>query len=597
MGRTEFPFQHRNSAYVVTGKAAKLKPNCMISPSFTTRAQEDDVLPEGCGGMLPSNSDTLSTCEGEQLLDTAKQGGRDSRRIRNAFARLAANSGAGFLSRIGVYVPTFLVLGYISGSLGAQGYGTWALVTTIVGYTNLLDMGLAFGLTRYFAHAFEKKDYRHVERVLASGLIIYAIMGLGVISIGWLCRHAILSHFRIPPPFEADASVAFVLVLCGFSVTNFNSVLQAVLLGIQRADLVSGLNVLTSLASAAGMAIAVHFVGSVSAVVAGQLTAYMLAALLTFGVLRSKVPQIRLVFNDLNWRETRSAMSFGVKVMMSRLASSINFSVDTLLLGAMVGAVAVSRMDLGIRAGSVIISLSWMLSMPVMPMISALQVSASDRERRELIERIDRTYYPVLFFLAGGMFVCADALVLAWLGPVYRQVGTVIRVLAIAYLGITMTYPRLQCLRGIGRMKLEICVSAGRLIGHVMLSWFLIRLWGLRGALVAVSIVLIGSGIFFNLSAHRMLHGDMAPLVRRLGLLTGVTALAVGAGHIVEVGMVSLLGASRPSMAASVLICAATFAAVYGFALYLTKQLQISDLREFVAFRRSGAAEACDEWS
>jgi hypothetical protein len=94
-----------------------------------------------------------------------------------------------------------------------------------------------------------------------------------------------------------------------------------------------------------------------------------------------------------------------------------------------------------------------------------------------------------------------------------------------------------------------------------------------------------------------MLHGDMAQLVRRLGLLTCITAVAVGAGYFVEMEMVSLLGSSRSAMAVSVLACGAAYAAVYGFALHLTKQLHISDLREFVAFGRSRSKEAEEQWS
>jgi O-antigen/teichoic acid export membrane protein len=540
--------------------------------------------------------DEQAKVEEEVSSGSTRQDRRNSSLVGHAFAQLAANSGAGFLSRIGIYIPNFAVISYITASLGPQRYGTWALVMAIVGYANVLDMGLAFGLTRYFARSYEKKEYRQMESVLAASLILYSVFGVGVAAAGWLFRDAILSHFRFPAHFQADARLAFMLALWFFAVTNLSSVFQSVLLAIQRADLVSGVNVLTSVATAVAMAIAVYVGGSASAIVAGQLIASVIAAVWTYAILRSKVPEVRLIFRDIQWRETGGAISFGAKVMMTRLASRVNFAIDTLLLGAMVGALSVSYMDLGMRVGSLLVSLSWMLSMPVMPMIAALQITASEQERRELVERIDRTFYPVLFFLAGGMFVSADALVLAWLGPPYRQVGLVIRVLAIALLGLTMTYPFMQNLRGLGQMKIEISVSAGRLFGHLILSWLFIRLWGLTGALISIAVVLTGSGLIFNFLALRAVLGKGAGgLARRLALLTGGTALAVGAGQLIEKAMISLFGSSRPAMAVTVVICGAVFTIVYGYVLFLTKQVQVSDLRKFVAFRRGSASVICGE--
>src|SRR4030043_918065 len=74
---------------------------------------------------------------------------------------------------IGLFLTPFII-----GHLGKTGYGIWTLISSLIGYYGILDLGVTSAITRYVARYAGQKDYKALNETVSTALAIFAIIAL-----------------------------------------------------------------------------------------------------------------------------------------------------------------------------------------------------------------------------------------------------------------------------------------------------------------------------------------------------------------------------------------------------------------------------------
>ncbi|NNG16775.1 MAG: oligosaccharide flippase family protein, partial [Gemmatimonadales bacterium] len=92
------------------------------------------------------------------------------RRMKNVFSNWSAFF---FTAVVAFFLSPFVVR-----SLGDNAYGAWVLLSSLVGYMGLLDLGVRGAVTRYIAKFHAENNHQQSSRLATSAFIIFCIAGL-----------------------------------------------------------------------------------------------------------------------------------------------------------------------------------------------------------------------------------------------------------------------------------------------------------------------------------------------------------------------------------------------------------------------------------
>ena len=121
-----------------------------------------------------------------------------SRKVaRNALYNSAAWAGSVLIA--------ILVTPYLVRKLGIEGYGVYALLTSLVGYFSLMDLGLGQGVTKYVAEYVARGDHEAVAASVGAALWVQCVLGVLAAGVLVLCADPLLHVLeretgRLSPP-------------------------------------------------------------------------------------------------------------------------------------------------------------------------------------------------------------------------------------------------------------------------------------------------------------------------------------------------------------------------------------------------------------
>ena len=73
---------------------------------------------------------------------------------------------------------SFLLTPFIIKYLNIAGYGVWTIVSSVIGYYGLLDLGVTSAVIRYVALYLGQKDSRAFNEIISTSISIFCIIGV-----------------------------------------------------------------------------------------------------------------------------------------------------------------------------------------------------------------------------------------------------------------------------------------------------------------------------------------------------------------------------------------------------------------------------------
>src|SRR3989304_2721202 len=171
----------------------------------------------------------------------------DSKPSNTSVRRLLKNAAYNSGSWGATVLIALITTPYIVHKLTIEGYGVYALLIGLVGYYGLLDLGLGQGGIKFVSGDKVKEDYESISRSINAALWVQIAAGLVGSGALVIFAESILRLLKVSPALWADAKIGLYVSAIGFFFTMLSGTLSSVLMGLQRYDITSKVNVVTNL--------------------------------------------------------------------------------------------------------------------------------------------------------------------------------------------------------------------------------------------------------------------------------------------------------------------------------------------------------------
>lgn len=443
--------------------------------------------------------------------------------VRNAFF----NSGGWGLTVLIALVAT----PYIVHKLTLEGYGIYAMLTGLVGYYGLLDLGLGQGVIKFVSQFKAIGDHEAIGRSINAAIWVQVITGFLGSAALVIFAAPILRFLNVSEIFWDDAKIGLYVSAVGFFFTMISGTLSSVLMGLQRYDITSKVNVTTN--------------GILTLTIVGLLYAgYGLreiiyatgfSTIIVFSILlvkvKAKLPhwKLSLVFDG---KYFKPLFNFSGYMFVSKISSLFSNYVVRFIVSALLGPAAVTYYVVPMK---IITAFSGLLSSVTTVLFPfASELSAGDKR-----ERLQRVFITALKYVTTAAFPVYLILILfsreiltVWMGSDFAaEASLVMSLLALAHLLASLTMVPSNVAFGLGYSKTIAFFSIATLLLGVGFVIPFAKFWGIlgvAGGILAAQVVEAPVFIvYITTKTIRILISQVVRNVLLFNVLIAITSLLI----------------------------------------------------------------------
>jgi O-antigen/teichoic acid export membrane protein len=429
-------------------------------------------------------------------LTTVKKDSLSAKIIRNVLA-------SGLRSVLVAPVP-FLMTPIILRKIGTAGYGTWAVFVAISGLTSLADLGMVGTLSKHVAEYHARKDSEALTKLLSTGLVIFGLLALVLISFLWLGSSFVPALLFRGSPLQGEEIVLllrYYLIVIGANILTL--LFASVTSGLQRLDLSNWISV-ANIYCAALVGLILLFRGwGLRGLVCGQVCAALLSLGMYIVTLRKLLPQTTFRSTHIDIDEAKKMFHFSLRLYVTQAAVAVHNQIEKFLLAVFAGVAAAGWYDIASDAALKIRSLIALVLGPVLPAASELDALQDEKRIEDLYFRAQKYLacfgIPIVCYVAGISTRFVDL----WLGPKLAFLGVPLAILLSVNLWNLVTGPGFLINAGRGHLRPGMQSALMGIILNVFLSVGLIYRFGFPGAVLGTAGSLASASTYFLYLFHR----------------------------------------------------------------------------------------------
>lgn len=422
-------------------------------------------------------------------------------------ASLLKNSVANAVGLAGPAIVQLVTLPFIVRALGDTDFGIYALVMAIVGYFAFLDLNLTVGAVKFIAEYDSLNKRKELNQIVSLGLGFYTAIGLvGAVLIFALSEPLVRWFFTLPAGYGPLAVDATRLAALGFLFGQLESFLTGVAQGLRRFTVSAAIQIASGFLTPVLTVLILWMGYGLIEVISLRVALGFCNVVVLLVITRKLIPDLRLVAPGM--QTLKRVGSFSAFAYFSTVASIIYFQADKLIIGALIGVVALPYYVIPFTLASRLMGLTFRMAHVVYPEASRLGATKQ-------FDRLGEIYFSAtryVFFANTGMFLVIGLfgyeILYYWMGPAYAETGTTIMVLILSALILDSTTNIPAMVNdGLGHPKVTGLFALGRALVGLALIAAGTRAGGIVGAAV-------GQFVTFALYAAALLafvHGRTVP--------------------------------------------------------------------------------------
>ncbi|MCP4580779.1 MAG: oligosaccharide flippase family protein [candidate division Zixibacteria bacterium] len=350
--------------------------------------------------------------------------------MANPKRRLVKNIFSNWASMFVSLGLAFFMSPFLVHNLGKEQYGIWALVLSVVAYTNFLDAGMKQSLARFIPKYYATKDYKSLNEIINSSNLIYGISGTLIIPFVLIIAIYFIDLFNVSP--ELKTAMQIVLIIIGFKqVCVFYFMTSTALGPFHRYDIGNVIDIIVALLNAL---IIVYFVSTGRGLIALAVITFSthFAKLIARTIAQKRlVPEIKYRLKNANIKRVKELMSYGFISLLIVVAWMVIFSSDNIIIGIFLNTTQVTYFSI---AGIMINYLRTMINaigIPLIPAISHFDASKDHKEIADLYLRLSKYLYYLTSCVAAGILFLGGRFILLWMGDDFQSTVNVLHILII----------------------------------------------------------------------------------------------------------------------------------------------------------------------
>ncbi|MFN8473415.1 MAG: oligosaccharide flippase family protein [Anaerolineae bacterium] len=435
--------------------------------------------------------------------------------------RIAWNTTTNYVARFIALGAGFLLTPFILRHLDTTTYGLWILVGSVVGYTALLDLGIAQAVVKYIAEYRATDEMDEAHHLAATALWLYSLLGLLLAVIAFAAAPLFPRIFPVPPE-QTDLAVT-VVRLSGLTaaIAIPGTITTSVLRGLHRYDLVNLVSTVGTLCVMAGTVAVLLLGGGLIGIVAVNLVMTALSQIPAVWFIHRTAPELRFGWRGARRRCVRTIVGYSSSFFVMNVAGRLENRTDEIVIGAFMSVGAVTPYSLARRLSEITEMLTDQFLKVMLPLASELHAQDDWGRLRLLYTTTSRLTLAIFLAIGCPVMILAPALLTLWVGPENAQYAYLVVILTLASLVGASQWPAATILQGIARHRLPALTALAAGLLNLALSIFLLPRFGLAGVALGTLIPAALESLGFMLPyAMRTLHVSLRDLVGQVYLPT-----------------------------------------------------------------------------
>ena len=413
---------------------------------------------------------------------------------------------------LGCVVPIFYTPIMLN-ILGQAEYGLYSLSQSVTSYLSLMNLGLGTAIVRYLAKYRAEGDLTGTRRLLGLFITLYSCASVLVCVFG--CGMTVFADEFFAKGLTANEIVRLrILVLImtvnvatALPISTFSSVITAyeefvfakcfAIFGTVAVPIVN---------------LVLLYLGNGSIGMAVFALVFQVATGLVYAYYCAKKLKITPSFKNMPFNLLKELGSFCFFVFLSMIVDMLYWATDKVLIGAVLGSVAVAIYNVGGVFTSIMQNMAHAVSNVFTPriMMMASKKEQSMEEVSELLIRIGRLQGYIVLYILSGYFIFGQRFVQVWAGEGYEE-AFYIALLTMIPLAIPLIQSvAFSTITAQNKHRFRAVVYAIIAVANVIATYLVLPYWGIIGAAVCTAVAfLIGNGIVMNIYYHRVIKLDI----------------------------------------------------------------------------------------
>lgn len=400
------------------------------------------------------------------------------------------------LSYVSIAANTLIQLLYtpfLIRKLGQSEYGLFSLVSSIIGYLTVLDLGFGNAIIVHSAKYRAKGETEKERKLHGMFHVIYIVIGIiaGIAGVTLaLCSDEIFGEKMTPDELHKMRIMLYMLsfnLFITFAFSIYNSIITA----NEEFVFQKLLAVINTIAKPLLM-IPLLFLGFKSIALCAVITVVNIAVLFTNYLFCKKKLGLRIKFQGFDKKLFKTIFAYSFWIFLTQIVDKINWSADQFILGAVSGTIAVSVYSAASTLNTLFINLSTAISGVMLPKVSKMVAGgASSGELTKEWIKVGRIQFLIVFMMACGLVLAGKQFIKIWLGESFDDSYYVALLLILPAVLSLIQSLGLAIMQAMDKFRFKALSTFVMAIFNIVLSVVLAQKYGAPGAAFGTTISII----------------------------------------------------------------------------------------------------------
>jgi len=299
--------------------------------------------------------------------------------------------------------------------LSNEQFGLWALLFTLVGYLNLVDMGMSGSIARLLIDLKDDRDSGHYGSLIKTGWLVLVTQGLIVLATGLIFAKSFTWLMAIPanlqPEFVRLVNLECGVVALGYAVRIFGHLLTA----HQRMDLVNYAGTVAPLVKFAALWIFFYFGFGVFSLVWGELCGTLINAAIQWMACKmwGFFPR-RGGWGTISWIRFKEIFNYGRDLFLVSVGTQVILSSQTMIITRMLGLEKATVWNVGTKTFTQLLQAISRVILSPQSAFSEMIVRGERAKLRERCRSLVGLVASLSVFMGVSFALCNSLFVTVW---------------------------------------------------------------------------------------------------------------------------------------------------------------------------------------
>lgn len=316
-----------------------------------------------------------------------------------------------------IYMPFMIRM------LGQSEYGLYSLISSIIGYLTVLDLGFGNALIIYITKYREQKKELELQKLYNMFLTIYSIISILTVIIGLILYGFSDKLFMTSMTITElkKAKIMLLILIFNLAVTFPFTIYSSIITANEKFIFQKVIAIIRTILNPIIM-LPLLLLGYKSIAMVVVITILNISSLICNYLYCKRKLNINIKLGKIDFKLFKEIFKYSFFIFINVIIDKINWNIDQFILGSIKGTVAVSIYAVASQFNSMYLNFSTAISTVLLPKVTKMVTNnVSSEELTNEFVKTSRIQYLILFIIITGYIIFGYDFIILWAGKEYAD--------------------------------------------------------------------------------------------------------------------------------------------------------------------------------